>query len=290
MVRPQPGLLTSESVTGPPGRLDQGSGHELDDCRRQWSRAPGSACLVGGCVWTLLDGRLEVINSGSLVLVNRALALGLSPWLVFVVASRSEGLSLTGAAAAAFVVCGVTLLVRRAWPAVGGLEVAAVGLFGGLTVFGALLPSGLLVEIRPYDRSLAAVGLALAAFGSLLRAPFTSQYTLEMVPPDQAESEAFNQVNRVQTAAWGVCSTIAAASFALGALVGGRLPATVFNWFVPLVGVWLCIWFSSSRWYSTFGEDAAVSPLSMPGVVEDPPRPVSTGPGRHLRALAPGQD
>ncbi|HEX4483859.1 MAG TPA: hypothetical protein VH081_08730 [Solirubrobacteraceae bacterium] len=159
------------------------------------------------------------------------------PWLLFGVIVRQDSLI-----AAAI----VALLAATAISAPGVvhgrpkvLELGTVLAFVGFTIAATLLDSSASAWLARYARAISASLLALIAFGSLLRTPFTEQYARETVPREWWSSERFKHVNRSLTAMWGLVFAAMVPSHVIAGAIDTRRGNTIFNWLIPIA---LIIW------------------------------------------------
>jgi hypothetical protein len=159
------------------------------------------------------------------------------PWLLFGVIVRQD--SLIAAAIVALLAAAAisTPGVVHGRPKV--LELGTVLAFVGFTIAAALLDSSASDWLARYARAISAALLALIAFGSLLRTPFTEQYARESVPREWWSSARFKHVNRSLTAMWGVVFTAMVPSHVIAGVIDTRRGNTIFNWLIPIA---LIIW------------------------------------------------
>jgi hypothetical protein len=166
--------------------------------------------------------------------VNRRFYLALCPWACFVIADRAHGIGVTSAA----------LLSCAVATSIAVFEVRARRT-AALTVMGSalFLADGLLSlttetwspVIARYDRSMVAAVLAGCLAVSLSMTPLSERYTRPEVTPGQATAPAFRHYNRIMTYRWALAVGAIAASLAAGNTLHSRLPATMFNWLIPLL-------------------------------------------------------
>lgn len=187
--------------------------------------------------------------------MSAALLLALSPWLVFVFASRSGGVHLATAALMALAWSGGLTLRSIRQGRHRAFELLTVWLFSVMALLGFLLPETWISQVTPYSRAIALSCLAFLALGSLLVRPFTEEYTRELVSSAQLRTTAFRNANVSATAAWSLGAILLALSFIAGASLSNPLSTTVFNWILPLLTVLACIHFTARRWYEELSED-----------------------------------
>lgn len=159
------------------------------------------------------------------------------PWALFATVTQHDSLR---AAAVVALATGVAITVPsflRGAPKV--LEVAAVLTFAALTAVAFLADAATGELVAQYARAIAATGLAVTAFASLLFVPFTEQYARESVPRRFWDSAEFKQVNRRLTTMWGWVFVAMVPSHLIAASIGTPRANTVFNWVVPVV---LIVW------------------------------------------------
>ena len=119
------------------------------------------------------------------------------------------------------------------------LEVAAVVAFAGFTIVAVQADAATSADIARYARAIAAAGLALTAFGSLLFVPFTEQYARESVPRQFWDSPQFKRINRQLTAMWGLVFTAMVPSHLIAGVIDTHRANMIFNWVIPIV---LIVW------------------------------------------------
>jgi hypothetical protein len=123
--------------------------------------------------------------------------------------------------------------VRAGRPKV--LELGAVATFVAFAIAAFVVDHHTASDLARYARGIAAAGLAVIAFASLLFVPFTEQYAREQVPEQFWGTEQFKAVNRRLTAIWGL---IFAAMVPFHILAGALdRPGTniLLNWVIPIL-------------------------------------------------------
>jgi hypothetical protein len=163
--------------------------------------------------------------------------LAFIPWLLFGVIVRQDSLIAAAVVAllAAIAISAPGVLHGR--PKV--LELGTVLAFVGFTIAAALLDGSASDWLARYARAISAALLALIAFGSLLRTPFTEQYARESVPREWWSSERFKHVNRSLTAMWGLVFAVMVPSHVIAGAIDTRRGNTIFNWLIPIA---LIVW------------------------------------------------
>jgi hypothetical protein len=159
------------------------------------------------------------------------------PWLLFGVIVRQDSLIAAAIVALLAATAISTPGVVRGRPKV--LELGTVLAFVGFTIAAALLDSSASDWLARYARAISASLLALIAFGSLLRTPFTEQYARETVPREWWSSERFKHVNRSLTAMWGLVFAAMVPSHVIAGAIDTRRGNTIFNWLIPIA---LIVW------------------------------------------------
>jgi ABC-type uncharacterized transport system YnjBCD permease subunit len=193
--------------------------------------------------------------------------LGFLPWAVFAIVGRAmgEGVAWGGVAALATAVV-ITITSARAG-SVHPLEVAAIVLFTGFAIVGALNQHDPRGVVQHYARAFSASSLALITLISLRYTPFTEPYAREIVLRRFWNTPRFKRVNIELTAIWATVFVAVAASYATGALLDSRLAGTTFGWILPVGLVLIGVQQSSRRWTEQFDPDA-MSLDAMLGQVE----------------------
>jgi hypothetical protein len=159
------------------------------------------------------------------------------PWVLFTLITQHDSLIAASVVAllAALAISVPSLLKGR--PKM--LELAAVAAFAGFTAVALFADSAADVDVARYARAIAAAGLAVTAFGSLLLVPFTEQYARESVPRQFWNSPAFRRVNRQLTVMWGCVFTAMVPSHLIAGAIDTHRANTIFNWVIPIV---LIVW------------------------------------------------
>jgi hypothetical protein len=159
--------------------------------------------------------------------------VALVPWVIFTVLVQHTSLKLGSLVALAAAVVIALPGLRAGHPK--ALELGAVVTFIAFAVAAFVVDHHTATDLARYARGIAAAGLALIAFTSLLFVPFTEQYAREQVPEQFWGSEQFKAVNRRLTAMWGL---IFAAMIPFH-ILAGALDRTgtniLFNWVVPIL-------------------------------------------------------
>jgi hypothetical protein len=154
------------------------------------------------------------------------------PWLLFSVITRR--FEVEDAAVIALVAAVAISLpsVRAGRPKV--LELGAIVAFIGFMIVAFAGDDATRDWLARYARAVSAGLLALIAFGSLMRTPFTEQYARESVPREYSSSPVFRRVNRQITAMWGAVFVLMVPSHILAGAIDTHRAFTIFNWVVPI--------------------------------------------------------
>jgi hypothetical protein len=159
------------------------------------------------------------------------------PWILFGVIVRHDSLLAAAVVAllAAAAIASPGVIAGR--PKV--LELGTVLAFVGFTVAAIVADPSASDWLGRYARAISAASLALIAFGSLLRTPFTEQYARESVPSALWSSPRFKQVNRSLTAMWGLVFAAMVPSHVIAGAIDTQRGNTIFNWAIPIA---LIVW------------------------------------------------
>jgi hypothetical protein len=154
------------------------------------------------------------------------------PWILFSVITQHDEVRAAAvvALAAAVAISLPALLAGRP----KALELGAVVAFVGFTIVALTADPGTRDWLARYARAVSAGLLALIAFGSLLRTPFTEQYARESVPREFWSSPRFKQINRQLTAMWGFVFVLMVPSHIVAGIIDTRRGNTFFNWVIPI--------------------------------------------------------
>ena len=166
-----------------------------------------------------------------------AIYIAFVPWVLFTLVIR-RGSFLAAAVvalAAAVLICLRSL--SKGHPRL--LELAAVLAFAGFTTVAVVADPSISAGVARYARAVAAAGLALTAFGSLLFVPFTEQYARESVPRRFWVSPTFRLINRHLTAMWGWVFVAMIPSHLIAGAMNTHRANMIFNWVIPIV---LIVW------------------------------------------------
>ena len=159
------------------------------------------------------------------------------PWVLFTLVTQHDSLIAASVVALLAAVAISVPSVLRGRPKV--LELAAVAAFAGFTAVALFADTAADIDVARYARAIAAAGLALTAFGSLLFVPFTEQYARESVPRQFWNSPAFKQINRQLTVMWGCVFTAMIPSHLIAGAIDTHRSNTIFNWVIPIL---LVVW------------------------------------------------
>jgi hypothetical protein len=155
------------------------------------------------------------------------------PWVLFTLVTQHYSLTAAAVVALAAAVAISISSIAKGRPKL--LELSAVVAFAGFTAVALAVDPATGEWVARYARAIAAGGLALTAFGSLLFVPFTEQYARETVPAQYWGTSAFKHVNRQLTAMWGwVFVTMIPCHLIAGAVDTQRVN-TIFNWVIPIL-------------------------------------------------------
>lgn len=114
------------------------------------------------------------------------------------------------------------------------LELGTIVAFAGFTLVAPTADAATRDWLARYARGIAAALLALIAFGSLLRTPFTEQYAREAVPEQFWSSPRFKTINRRLSTMWGFVFLLMVPSHITAGLIDTRRGNTIFNWVIPI--------------------------------------------------------
>jgi hypothetical protein len=189
--------------------------------------------------------------------------LALLPWVLFSLITRFD--TLTAAAVIALVAAVMVALpsIRRGRPK--SLEIGAIATFAAFTVAAIIVSDSVADDISRYARGIAALVLALIAFSSLARTPFTEEYARETVPQQFWNSPTFKALNRRITMLWGFVFLAMVPCHVVAGAIDTRRSNTIFNWVIPVA---LVVWASKRTAEisdSARDEHAGPGPAEMPG-------------------------
>jgi hypothetical protein len=154
------------------------------------------------------------------------------PWLLFsVITTHAEVRAAAVIALVAAILISLPSL-RDGRPK--ALEIGAIVAFVAFTIVALLADAETRNWLARYARAIAAALLALIAFASLLRTPFTEQYARESVPQEFWSSPRFKSINRQLTAMWGFVFLLMVPSHAAAGAINTHRAATIFNWVIPI--------------------------------------------------------
>jgi hypothetical protein len=161
------------------------------------------------------------------------------PWVLFSVITQHDEVR---AAAIVALVAAIAIslpAVRAGRPK--SLELGAVAAFVAFTIVALIADPSARDWLARYARGISAALLALIAFGSLMRTPFTEQYARETVPQEFWSSPRFKQINRQLTAMWGFVFLLMIPSHIVAGIIDTHRASTFFNWVIPIGLVVLAI-------------------------------------------------
>jgi Ca2+/Na+ antiporter len=182
------------------------------------------------------------------------------PWLLFsVITTHAEVRAAAVIALVASILISLPSL-RDGRPK--ALEIGAIVAFVAFTVVALLADAETRDWLARYARAIAAGLLALIAFVSLLRTPFTEQYARESVPEEYWSSARFKSINRQLTTMWGFVFLLMVPSHVAAGAIDTHRAATIFNWVIP-IGL---VVFAVKRQGQISGQDANASAEQDSGV------------------------
>jgi Ca2+/Na+ antiporter len=154
------------------------------------------------------------------------------PWLLFsVITTHAEVRAAAVIALVASILISLPSL-RDGHPK--ALEIGAIVAFVAFTIVALLADAETRDWLARYARAIAAGLLALIAFVSLLRTPFTEQYAREAVPEELWSSPRFKSINRQLTTMWGFVFLLMVPSHVAAGAIDTHRAATIFNWVIPI--------------------------------------------------------
>ncbi len=154
------------------------------------------------------------------------------PWLLFsVITTHAEVRAAAVIALVASILISLPSL-RDGRPK--ALEIGAIIAFVAFTIVALVADAETQNWLARYARAIAAGLLALIAFVSLLRTPFTEQYARESVPQELWSSPRFKSINRQLTTMWGFVFLLMVPSHVAAGAIDTHRAATIFNWVIPV--------------------------------------------------------
>jgi hypothetical protein len=158
--------------------------------------------------------------------------VALAPWVAFTLLAAHSSMRLASIAA-------LVISAGIAIPAITArkpklLELGAVVTFAIFVAIAFTADATTAQWVAKYARGLAAAGLALIAFTSLLFVPFTEQYARESVPQQFWHSPKFVAANRQLTAMWGAIFLAMVPFHIIAAQINTTRGNLIFNWAIPL--------------------------------------------------------
>jgi hypothetical protein len=154
------------------------------------------------------------------------------PWLLFSVITTHDEVR---AAAVIALVAAILIAVpslRDGRPK--ALEIGTIVAFVAFTIIALVADQETRNWLARYARGIAAGLLALIAFISLLRTPFTEQYARESVPEQYWSSPRFKRINRELTTVWGFVFLLMVPSHIAAGAIDTHRAQTFFNWVIPI--------------------------------------------------------
>jgi hypothetical protein len=164
---------------------------------------------------------------------GRGIYLAFVPWVLFTLLSQRASLSVAAVTAVGAALAISMPAVLRGRPKL--LEIAAVVAFAAFTVVALYAEPATSEWVARYARAMAAGGLALTAFVSLLFVPFTEQYARESVPRQFWSSPQFKAINRRLTVMWAWVFTAMVPCHLIAGAVNTHRANTIFNWVIPIL-------------------------------------------------------
>jgi hypothetical protein len=160
------------------------------------------------------------------------LYIALAPWVAFTILAAHSSMKLGSLVA-------LVLSAVIAAPGIASrkpklLEVGAVVTFAVFTGIAFAADASTAAWVAKYARGLAAAGLSLIAFTSLLFVPFTEQYARESVPKKFWNSPKFHETNRRLTVMWGAIFAAMIPFHIIAAQIDTTRGNLIFNWAIPL--------------------------------------------------------
>ena len=168
---------------------------------------------------------------------GRRIYLAFAPWALFTLVTQHDSLTTAAGLALAAAVAISIPSVLKGRPKM--LELSAVIAFAAFTAVGCTADPATAEWVARYARAIAAGGLALTAFGSLLFVPFTEQYARESVPAQWWATESFRCLNRRLTTMWAWVFIAIVPSHLIAGAVDTHQADVIFNWVIPTV---LIVW------------------------------------------------
>jgi hypothetical protein len=159
------------------------------------------------------------------------------PWVLFSLITQHDTLKAAAVVALVAAIAIAAVSVRRGSPK--ALELGAVLAFAGFTAAAFAVGPDASAWIARYARAIAAGGLAVTAFGSLLSTPFTEQYARESVPRELWRSARFKEINRRLTVMWAWVFLAMIPCHVIAGELATRRANTVFGWVLPVA---LIVW------------------------------------------------
>ena len=158
--------------------------------------------------------------------------VALAPWVAFTVLAAHSSMKLASIAALAGSILIAAPGVMSRKPKL--LELGAVATFAVFTAIAFKADAATADWVAKYARGLAAGGLSVLAFASLLFVPFTEQYARESVPERFWNTPKFRAANRRLTVMWGGVFAAMVPFHILAAHVNTRGGNLILNWAVPI--------------------------------------------------------
>jgi hypothetical protein len=137
------------------------------------------------------------------------------------------------------------------------LELGAVVTFIAFAAAAFLVDHHTATDLARYARGIAAAGLAVIAFTSLLFVPFTEQYAREQVPEQYWSTPRFKETNRRLTVIWGAVFAAMVPFHILAGALDRTGTNVLLNWAVPIA---LVLW--AVKQSTAAGDDAPAAHLA----------------------------
>jgi hypothetical protein len=169
---------------------------------------------------------------GSKPVAGAGIFIALIPWVLFTVLAERVSVKAASLVALAAAVVIAARGVRSGHPKM--LELGAVAAFIAFSIAAFAIDAHSGDWLARYARAIAAGLLALLAFGSLARIPFTEQYAREAVPPEAWSSPMFKEINRRLTILWACVFAAMVPSHIIAAALDTTRGNLIFNWAIPI--------------------------------------------------------
>jgi hypothetical protein len=158
--------------------------------------------------------------------------LALAPWILFTVVAEHGTLKIASVLAlvAAIAIAGRSIAAGS--PKL--LELGAVVSFVVFAVLAFAADPSVGAWLERYARGIAAGGLALIAFISVVTVPFTEQYARDSVPEKFWNTPTFKETNRKLSLMWALIFTAMIPGHVVAGIVDTKPTNILLNWAVPI--------------------------------------------------------